>query len=131
MLAHRRVDRVAEIEDREFSRCRPSGCGKSTTLGMMRPEDVTSGEIFRDLCVKSGVQDRDIAMVFQNTPVPHMESTLHASDCRCGAAAAEIDRPRDEAEILDLDPCKAQAKRSPAAASAPHSRAIVRDPAVS
>ena len=72
------VDRLSlEVEDGELMvLLGPSGCGKSTSLRLVAGlEELSEGEIYiGERCVNSvPVQDRDVAMVFQNYALyPHM-----------------------------------------------------------
>src|SRR3954463_6093579 len=128
-----------EIPDGEFIiLVGPSGCGKSTALRMIAGlEDITDGEMrIGDQVVNDKApQDRDIAMVFQNSALyPHMtvRDNMGFALKLAKVDKGEINRRVEEAaKILDLTQ---HLERKPANLSGGQrqrvamGRAIVRDP---
>lgn len=66
------VRNASPIQDKEFVvLIGPSGCGKSTTLRMVASlEEITKGtiKIAEHMVNDAPPKDRDMAMVFQNSP---------------------------------------------------------------
>src|SRR3954467_13489485 len=99
-----------EIADGEFViLVGPSGCGKSTTLNMIAGlEDISDGELRIGGKVVNNMapKDRDIAMVFQSSPLyPHMTGRENMAFALKLAKTpqATIDQKVDEAaRVLDL-----------------------------
>ena len=129
------------VEDRELlALVGPSGSGKTTTLRLLAGlEEIDAGTISIDGAVMNQVppQDRDIAMVFQNSALyPHLtafENMAFGLTLRKIPRSEIEQRVRDAAQLLDLAPCL---DRLPGALSGGQrqrvavGRAIVRRPTV-